>query len=120
MTSYEYLNDLRFIDRAVEIDRRELKKLETIKVKSEEFERYKQSIEDDLNSLYALKNEAMDLINQVRPSELALILRSHYLYSQRWEDVARAMYYSVENIYVLRREAILAFDRIYNKATLNE
>lgn len=47
-----------------------------------------------------------EILSRLSDSETAEMLRLHYIDGMEWDKVAAKFFYSVENVYIIRRKAV--------------
>ena len=65
-----------------------------------------QEINGDVDKLVDLKAEITHAIKAVSVPEYQLLLEMRYLCFKRWEDIAEAMNYNINNLFKLHRKAL--------------
>lgn len=80
-------------------------RLEDIMIKIME---YQNELCDEMERLVEIKKEIKDAIDTVNNDEQRLVLEMRYLLYMRWEEIAVEMNYSMDHIYRLHRDGLLA------------
>lgn len=130
MTAKEYLNQARLLDLEIKSYLKELENLNSLAsgvkgirydvervdgTKSCEapFMKYlvkisalEVLIEAKLNHLLDLRNEISLVIANIDNTTYQIILRSRYLSCKTWQEIADELFYGVDNVYKLHREAL--------------
>lgn len=130
MTAKEYLNQARLLDMEIKSYLKELENLNTLAsgvkgirydiervdgTKSSEapFIKYLYKIgeleiliEKEVNRLLDLRNEISLVIADIDNTTYQIILRSRYLSCKTWQEIADELFYGIDNIYKLHREAL--------------
>ena len=63
-------------------------------------------INADIDRLLDLKREIAQAIQKVEQPDCRIVLEKRYLCFLQWDDIARDMGYSVDNIYILHKKAL--------------
>ncbi len=67
---------------------------------------YQDELCKDMEELVQIKKETKRAIDSVKNDEYRLVLEMRYLLYRRWEEIAVALDYSIDNVYYIHRSAL--------------
>lgn len=83
-------------------------------------------IDKHVNDLEHHRIEALNMINRIEQSQFRTVLTLYYVglrdtgHLMRWDDVARAMCYGVENVKKLHGKALQSFNEIFKEEMIDD
>ena len=67
---------------------------------------FQDELEEAMNKLVNLKRDIWNTISKLDNDEYRVLLEKRYLSSERWEEIAVEMGYSIDHIFRMHREAL--------------
>ena len=74
--------------------------------------REEKRLNQSIDRLIERRDRAMEYINQLTNEEYAVIYR-YYIMGQTWDKIAEETYFSIRNVYIIKRKALEKLEKIY-------
>ena len=73
---------------------------------------YENEINKEIKKLVKLKEDVTDAINSIPNAEQRTLLELRYLMFNKWEEIAIAMGYGIDNVYKIHKRALKNISKI--------